>query len=181
MVLSDIEIIKAIESGEIKIIPFKRGMVGPCSVDLSLDSVFGIFKTSRKVDPENHSSVEESLEIVDTKGKPYIIKPGEFILARTRERVAISKSLAATLEGKSSVARLGLVVHAAGLVNPGTGLSKPVPLVLEIFCQNKSPVVLHPGMGIIQIIFHRLAEPASVGYDERPSSKFSGRRGLRLV
>ncbi len=181
MILSDTEIVKAIESGEIRIIPFKREMLGPCSVDLSLDSVFGIFKTSRTVDPENHRSVEENLEIINTEDKPYIIKPGEFILARTRERVAISKSLAATLEGKSSIARLGLVVHAAGLVNPGTGLSEPVPLVLEIFCQNRSPVVLHPGMGIIQIIFHRLGEPASIGYDERPSSRFSGRKGLRLI
>jgi len=95
-------------------------------------------------------------------------------LAKTNERIAISKDLAATLEGRSSVARKGIVVHAAGLVNPGSGLRDPVPLVLEVFCQNTSPVKLHPGMRIVQIIFHQLTSETTRGYDEREDSRFVG-------
>ena len=78
------------------------------------------------------------------------------------------------MEGRSSVARLGIVVHAAGLVNPGTGLNKPTRLTLEIYCQLNNPVQLIPGMGIIQILFHELTSSAKTGYDERSSSHYIG-------
>lgn len=173
VILSDREILEAVKRGEIIIEPFDLSNVGPCSVDLTLSDRFLVFTGNREIDPMNPSSIESSVKIVVTGGKPFVIKPKQFVLAMTRERIALSKSLAATLEGKSSVARLGLIVHAAGLVNPGTGLARPKPLVLEVFCENTAPVKLYPGMKIVQIIFHRLSRPAEVGYDERPTSHFA--------
>jgi len=177
LILSDVDILRAIERGEIKIIPFKRENLGPCSVDLTLGSKFRTFgRGLETVDPNAVVSTADNTVLIDTRGEPFIIRPGEFVLGITRERIAVSKGYAATLEGKSSIARLGLVVHAAGLVNPGTGMREPSQLVLEIFCQNSIPVKLYPGMKIVQIIFHKLTTPASVGYDEREGSKFVGQK-----
>ncbi|HIE23898.1 MAG TPA: dCTP deaminase [Candidatus Korarchaeota archaeon] len=181
MILSDRDILSAMERGEIKIVPFDRSMLGPCSVDLTLSSRFRLFKPGTIVDPESLDSVDRGAELIDTGGKPFLISPGQFVLGRTREKIAISKSLAAVLEGRSSIARLGVIVHAAGLVNPGSGLKKPVPMILEIFCENTSPVKLYPGMKIVQILFHRLTSPASVGYDERDSSLFVEQREPSLL
>jgi len=167
MILPDHEIIEAIERGEIRIIPFNPKNVGPCSVDLTLADEFVIFKQGSVIDPLNVESIKRGIVLAKTNNKPLLLKPGQFVLARTAEKVVLSKKYAATLEGRSSIARLGIVVHAAGLVNPGTGLREPKPLVLEIFCQNSSPVKLYPGMKIVQIIFHKLSSEASIGYDER--------------
>ncbi len=173
MMLSDREILSAVQEGRIKIIPFSRDNLGPCSVDLTLSSSFKIFRNEGLVDSKERES-SESVEVVETAGRPFTINPGQFALAKTNERIAISKDLAATLEGRSSVARKGIVVHAAGLVNPGSGLRDPIPLVLEVFCQNTSPVKLHPGMRIVQIIFHQLTSETTRGYDEREDSRFVG-------
>jgi len=175
LVMSDKEILRAIEKREILIEPFTaKEMLGPCSVDLHLLDEFRVFKMGRVVDPQGDFSNDQATELITTGGKPFIIAPGQFTLASTVEKIAISKSIAATLEGRSSIARLGVMVHAAGLVNPGTGLTKPSRLTLEVSCQNSSPIKLYPGMKIVQIIFHRLGEQASVGYDERKSSRFIG-------
>lgn len=173
--MSDKEILKAIEKHEILIEPFTaKEMLGPCSVDLHLLDEFRVFKMGRVVDPQGDFSNDQVTELITTGGKPFIIAPGQFTLASTVEKIAISKNIAATLEGRSSIARLGIMVHAAGLVNPGTGLVKPSRLTLEVSCQNSSSIKLYPGMKIVQIIFHRLGEPATVGYDERKSSRFVG-------
>ena len=96
------------------------------------------------------------------------------MLGRTEEKIGIPKNLAGILEGRSSIARMGIMVHAAGLLNPGAGMKEPMPIILEIFCQNSSPVKLYPGMGIAQLMFNKLSSPAAKGYDERETSKFSG-------
>ncbi len=176
MILSDVEILNAIKRGEIVIDPFNPENLGPCSVDLTLSDVFIVFnkKNSNAIlDPKDIESLRQNISIVKTNGKPFTIKPKQFILAYTHEKIAVSKNLAATLEGRSSIARLGIVVHAAGLVNPGTGMIKPKPIILEIFCQNIIPVKLYPGMRIVQILFHRLTSKASIGYDERSKSLFA--------
>jgi len=173
MILPDHEIIEAIKKGEIKIVPFNPKNVGPCSVDLTLADEFVVFKKGAVIDPLDVESIKKGAILAKTHNGPFLLKPGQFVLARTAEKIALSKRYAATLEGRSSIARLGIVVHAAGLVNPGTGLNEPKPLVLEIFCQNSSPVKLYPGMKIVQIIFHRLSSEASVGYDERKNSIFA--------
>lgn len=173
--MSNREILQAMERGEIVIEPFSaEEMLGPCSVDLHLLDEFRVFEVGRVIDPKEDYKSSQVTELINTNGEPFIIAPGQFILASTVERITLSKSIAATLEGKSSIARLGIIVHAAGLVNAGTGLMKPSRLTLEVSCQNNSPIKLYPGMKIVQIIFHRLGEPATVGYDERKSSRFVG-------
>jgi len=172
MMLSDAEILEAIRKGKIIIDPFREENVGPCSVDLTLSSKFTLFEEGQVIDSRLGETVKT--QTIDAKGGEIELKPGQFILAKTVEKIAVSKDIAATLEGRSSIARLGVFVHAAGLVNPGSGLIKPVPMVLEVFSQNSSPVKLYPGMKIVQIIFHKLSTPARQGYDERKASRFVG-------
>lgn len=167
-ILSKTDIFKAIENHEITFDPYSPDNVGPCSVDLHLSSKFSLFRTGVIVSPGTHNHTEA----IDTKGEPFFLSPGHFVLASTKEKISLSKKYAATLEGRSYVARMGVVVHAAGLVNPGTGTKYPTTLTLEI--HSSMPVYLHPGMGIVQIIFHELKSEASIGYDERKESKYIG-------
>lgn len=175
--LPDKTIIKYIDEGLININPLNRDSIGPCSIDLTLSSKFRVFRPGSVVDPRDQESIRTNTIYLDTHGGPFTLAPNQFVLASTVEKISMSNKFAAYLEGKSSIARLGVVVHAAGLVNPGTGKDSPATLVLEIFCMNNSPVLLHPGMQIIQIIFEELTSEASVGYDSRKSSKYIGQLG----
>ena len=174
MMLSDVDIEKCLEAGDIGIEPFNPNALGPCSVDLCLDQIFRVYNPGTPVDIRAKQDLDEDTKIVDTGGKPFLILPGQFVLAQTVEKVSLSSAYAALLEGKSSVARLGIIVHAAGLVNPGTGSEKPGKLTLEIYCENLSPVLLYPGMQIVQIMFVPLSSPAKRAYDKRPSSRYVG-------
>ena len=174
MMLSDVDIEKAIEKGAIHIEPYDANALGPCSIDLKLDSVFRLYNPGAPVDLMAGHDLGKDTKLVDTKGEPFMILPGQFILGQTVEHLSISHEYAALLEGRSSIARLGIIVHAAGLVNPGTGTEKPGRLTLEIFCENLSPVMLHPGMRIVQIMFIPLSSPARVGYDDRRGSRYVG-------
>ena len=173
-ILSDTEIMEAIEKGKIMIEPFLRQNVGPCSIDLTLASYFVVFNPGETVDPKNLETLRRVIQHVDTKDKPLVMNPGQFVLGSTNEHIRLSKDLSATLEGRSSIARTGIVVHAAGLVQAGTGLLKPSTLTLEIFNMSPAPVKLYPGERIVQIIFHRLGRDALEGYDEKPTSQFRG-------
>ena len=174
MILSNQDILAKIEEHEIIINPFDKNAVGPCSVDLTLGDCFLVFRQGYLFRPNDTEKIFKNSEVVHTEGEPFLLSPNQFVLAQTLEKISISKNFAATLEGKSSVARLGIVVHAAGLVNPGTGLKSPTTLTLEISQQANSPVELVPGMPIIQIIFHQLSSEATIGYDERTKSKYVG-------
>jgi len=174
MMLSDIDIEKAIQSGKIRIEPYNPENLGPCSVDLTLDSVFRVYHPGTAVDIRGTEPIDRDSRLVNTGDKPFMILPGQFILGQTRETLAISVHYAALLEGRSSVARLGIIVHTAGLVNPGTGIDKPGRLTLEMFCENLSPVLLYPGMRIVQIMFVPLSSPARTGYDRRKGSRYVG-------
>lgn len=174
MMLSDVDIEKAIERGAIVIEPFRIEALGPCSIDLTLDSVFRVYNPGTPIDIENRKALDKDTKLVDTEGKPFMILPGQFILGQTVEKIRINSEYAALLEGRSSVARLGIIVHAAGLVNPGTGTKKPGRLTLEIYCENLSPVLLRPGMSIVQIMFVSLSSPAKRGYDDRSESRYVG-------
>ncbi len=176
MMLSDSEILEAIANGEIDIQPFNKDALGPCSVDLTLDSVFLVYHPGEPIDVRLQDPSRNNTELVDTGGEPFVIRPHQFILGQTRETVAVSPRLAALLEGRSSIARFGIIVHAAGLVNPGTGAMRPGKLTLEIFCENESPVILYPGMRIVQIMFVRLGRTATITYDKRPESKYVGQQ-----
>ena len=176
MMLSDVDILNAMDNGEIAIDPFDKSALGPCSIDLTLDSIFRVYHPGGIVDIKGEAPPDKFTELVDTKGEPFTIKPRQFILGQTRETVMVSNGYAALLEGRSSIARLGIIVHAAGLVNPGTGIKRPSKLTLEIFCENTSPVVLYPGMRIVQIMFVKLSSTARTGYDLREKSRYVGQR-----
>ena len=173
-ILSDLEIIEAIEREEICIDPLNKRNIGPCSVDLTLSNKFVVFNPGETVDTKNPATLRRVIQHIDVQNQPLVLNPGQFVLGSTVERISLIKGIAATLEGRNSVARTGIIIHAAGLVQAGTGLEFPSTLTLEIFCLNSSPVKIYPGDRIIQIIFHRLGRAASEGYDEKPSSQFIG-------
>jgi len=179
MILPDHEIIKAIKEGHIGIDPFDEKNVGPCSVDLHLNNIFSVFKMGDIVNFKKNP--ETNVETVILDNEPFIIAPNQFVLVTTIEKIKIPKNIAATLEGLSSVARRGIMVEAAGLVNPGTGMKNSSTLTLEVFCQNSSPVALTPGMRIVQIIFHELKGESKTGYDERGKSKYVGQKNEILI
>ncbi len=181
MMLSDVDIEKAIENKEILIDPYDETSLGPCSIDLTLDCVFRVYDPGPPVDIKSQMDVSSGTRLLDTKGEPFMILPGQFILGQTRESIAISSKYAALLEGRSSVARLGIIVHAAGLVNPGTGSEKPGRLTLEIYCENLAPVLLYPGMRIVQIMFVPLSSPSKVGYDKRKASRYVGQQEPEMI
>ncbi|MFX0052782.1 MAG: dCTP deaminase [Candidatus Hodarchaeota archaeon] len=175
MILSHQDILAAIQAQEIYISPFDETAVGPCSVDLKLGNTFLVFHHGRLFRPNDRHSILKNTEIYRIeKNESFLLSPNQFVLASTLEKIAISKKYAATLEGKSSIARLGIVVQAAGLVNPGTGLKDPTTLTLEIAHQANSPVELVPGMPIIQILYHKLTSETEIGYDDREKSKYIG-------
>ena len=161
-VLSDGTIRRFVDEGRIRIEPWDEGMVQPASVDLRLGSSFRVFHNHRiqvidLADPP--TGLTERVE-VDTD-EPFVIHPGEFVLGRTEEHVAIPDDVVARIEGKSSLGRLGLIVHAtAGFVDPGfTGT-----LTLEITNFNSVPIVLRPGLPIAQLSFMTLDRAAERPY-----------------
>ncbi len=172
--LSDEDIRRAIEDGEITIDPRSDDAIGPCSIDLSLDSIFRIYHPGEPIDIHSDKPLDQGTRLVDTGKEPFMILPGQFILGQTIEKISLSPRYAGFLEGRSSIARLGIIVHAAGLVNPGTGMRSPGKLTLEIFCENLSPVLLYPGMRIVQIMFMPLSHQAKTGYDQRAGSRYVG-------
>ena len=161
-VLSDSTIRELIESGRIVIEPFDPGMVQPASVDIHLGNSFRVFHNHRiqSIDLGNPPrDLTEHVEISDDG--EFVIHPGEFVLGRTHERVEIPDDIVARIEGKSSIGRLGLVVHAtAGFVDPGFVGT----LTLEIANFNSVPIVLRPGLFICQLSFMALDRPAERPY-----------------
>ena len=161
-VLSDGTIRRLVGEGRIRIEPWDPRMVQPASVDLKLGPSFRVFHNHRiqvidLADPP--SGLTEHVEIDDDG--PFVIHPGEFVLGRTAEHVEIPDDVVARIEGKSSLGRLGLIVHAtAGIVDPGfTGT-----LTLEITNFNSVPIVLRPGLPIAQLSFMTLDRAAERPY-----------------
>ena len=161
-VLSDQTIRELIESGRIVIDPFDVSMVQPASVDIRLGNSFRVFHNHRiqSIDLGNPPrDLTEHVEIGDDG--EFVIHPGEFVLGRTQEWVEIPDDVVCRIEGKSSIGRLGLVVHAtAGFVDPGFKGT----LTLEIANFNSVPIVLRPGLFICQLSFMALDRPAERPY-----------------
>jgi dCTP deaminase len=161
-VLSDATIRELIESGRIKIEPFDPSMIQPASVDIRLGNSFRVFHNHRirsidLADPPR--DLTEHVEIEE--GGQFVIHPGEFVLGRTAELVEVPDDIVVRIEGKSSVGRLGLVVHAtAGFVDPGFRGT----LTLETTNFNSVPIVLRPGLPIAQLSFMALDRPAEKPY-----------------
>ena len=175
MVLSDRDIRAEIEAGRIVIDPFIPDAVQPSSVDLHLARRFRVFRNSRYPYIDVRADQPELTELIEIGGdEPFILHPGEFVLGSTFERVGLPNDLVARLEGKSSLGRLGLLIHStAGYVDPGWEGN----LTLELSNVANLPITLYDGMKIGQISFQRLSSPAEVSYgDARIGSKYRGQR-----
>ncbi|MDI6819982.1 MAG: dCTP deaminase [Candidatus Hodarchaeaceae archaeon] len=167
MILSGEQIREYIREGRILIEPFDDRLIGPSQVDLRLGCKFRVFRSTSLVDPYDRESIEKNTELVDTKGEPFVIQPGQLILGVTLERIAVPKDLVASIEGRSSIARMGVFIHiSSGHVNPGSGSKSPIPVTLEILNMNPAPVKLYPGMRICQLLFYAMDRAVSRGYDE---------------
>ena len=176
MILSDRDIRAHIESGRITIDPFDPASVQPSSVDLHVDSQFRVFANSRYPFIDVREEMPDLTELVEVKpDEPFILHPGEFVLGSTLERVAIPDDLVARLEGKSSLGRLGLLIHStAGYVDPGWDGY----LTLELSNVANLPITIYPEMKIGQISFMQMTEPATTPYGSSAiGSKYKGQKG----
>ena len=175
MILSDRDIRSALEAGRIVIEPFSPDAVQPSSVDLHLDRRFRVFRNSRYPFIDVRQDQPDLTELVAIEEEqPFILHPGEFVLGSTLERVSLPDDLVARLEGKSSLGRLGLLIHStAGYVDPGWDGN----LTLELSNVANLPITLYYGMKIGQISFQQMSSPVDVAYgDERIGSKYRGQR-----
>ena len=165
-VLSDGTIRRLAEEGRIVIEPWDPGLVQPASVDLRLGDSFRVFHNHRAAAIDlREPPTNLTEEVVVAGDEPFVIHPGEFVLGRTLERVELPDDIVARIEGKSSIGRLGLIVHAtAGFVDPGFKGT----LTLEITNFNSVPIVLRTGLPIAQLSMMALDAPAErpYGHDE---------------
>lgn len=173
MLLSDRGLRAAVAAGELAIEPFDPSRIQPCSIDLTLDHRFRVFRNHRRafIDPKvDMRDMTELVEIGDEQ--PFMLHPDEFVLAATAEVVTLGDAVAARVEGKSSLGRLGLLVHAtAGFID--AGFSGQV--TLELANLTPLPIALYPGMPIGQLCVFQMDQPT-----ERPYSltgKYHGQTG----
>jgi dCTP deaminase len=173
MVLSDKDIKLAIKAGRIKITPEVDLAVqlGSCSLDLRLGNAFRIFESGVHgiIDPQKNVSHEFTKEIIVEEGKAFIMQPGDFVLGTTMEKLELPDDLLGQLEGRSSIGRLGIIIHStAASIDPGMRGH----ITLELANMGKLPVALYPGMRICSISFAQLSSPAEVPYHKKKSAKY---------
>jgi dCTP deaminase len=176
MILSDRDIRAALKAGEIGIEPFDDTDVQPSSVDLHVDRFFRTFHNARHPYIDVKRPMDDLTELVEVEeDEAFILHPGEFVLGSTREYVRLPDDLVARLEGKSSLGRLGLLIHStAGYVDPGF----EGHLTLELSNVANLPITIYPGMKIGQISFFRLSSAAERPYGSGGiGSKYQGQRG----
>ena len=174
MVLSDGDIKKALKAKKIVIIPAPdlKKQLGSCSIDLRLGNVFRVFDHSRNayIDPSKKDySNEITKEVKVKKGESFMMQPGDFVLAVTLENVKIANDLMGRLEGRSSLGRLGIVVHStASVFDPGWNGK----CVLELGNLGRMAVKLTPGMRICAMTFEQLTSPSEVPYTKKKLAKY---------
>ena len=176
MLFSDRDIRAGIASGRIRLTPYDDALVQPASVDVRIDRYFRLFDNHRypSIDPaEEQPELTHLIEVEHTH--PFILHPGEFVLASTYERVELTADVAARLEGKSSLGRLGLLTHStAGFIDPGF----EGHVTLELSNVATLPIKLWPGMKIGQLCFFALSSPAEHPYGTPGAhSRYYGQRG----
>lgn len=176
MLLSDRDIKAEIASGRVVLEPYDEGMVQPSSIDVRIDRYFRVFENHRypHIDPaEEQPDLTRIVEPLPNE--PFILHPGEFALASTYEVVTLPDDVAARLEGKSSLGRLGLLTHStAGFIDPGFSGH----VTLELSNVATLPIKLWPGMKIGQLCFIRLSSPAEHPYGSSLyGSRYQGQRG----
>ncbi len=176
MLLSDRDIRAEIDNQRIVLEPWDESMVQPSSVDVRLDRLFRLFDNHKypHIDPAQDQPDLTRLVEVEAD-EPFVLHPGEFVLGATYEVVTLPDDIAARLEGKSSLGRLGLLTHStAGFIDPGFSGH----VTLELSNVATLPITLWPGMKIGQLCFFRLSSPAEHPYgSERYGSRYQGQRG----
>jgi dCTP deaminase len=173
VVLSDKTIRAEIEAERIVIDPFDASLVQPSSVDVRVDNRFRVFQNSRYPYIDVRQPMEDLTELVEVEGdEPFILHPGEFVLGQTLERVTLPNDLVARLEGKSSLGRLGLLIHStAGFVDSGFSGN----LTLELSNVANLPITIYHRMPIGQLSFMRMDAPVERPYgSEETGSKYQG-------
>jgi dCTP deaminase len=176
VILSDRTIREELEKGRIVIDPLGEGCIQPSSVDLHIDRYFRVFRNHTMGHIDVKEDLEELTELVEINEEAaFMLHPGEFVLGSTQERVALPDDLVARLEGKSSLGRLGLLIHStAGFVDAGWDGH----LTLELSNVANLPITLYPGMKIGQISFLQMTTPADQPYGTgNLGSKYRGQRG----
>ena len=176
VLLSDRDIKAEIDGGRVRLEPYDQAMVQPSSIDVRLDKYFRLFDNHKYpfIDPaEDQPDLTRLIEVA--RGESFILHPGEFVLGSSFEIVTLPDHLAARLEGKSSLGRLGLVTHStAGFVDPGFSGH----VTLELSNAATLPIKLWPGMKVGQLCFFRLSSPAENPYGSaKYGSRYQGQRG----
>jgi dCTP deaminase len=171
VVLSDRTIRAEIDSGRIVIDPFDPDLIQPSSIDVRVDRRFRVFHNARYPYIDVRQPMDDLTEAVTVPGdRPFILHPGEFVLGQTLERVTLPNDLVARLEGKSSLGRLGLLIHStAGFVDSGFSGN----LTLELSNVANLPITIYHGMPIGQISFMRMDGPVENPYGSR-GNKYQG-------
>jgi dCTP deaminase len=175
MILSDRDIRAAIETEKIGISSEDGNhgkVIGPSSYDIRLGRHFKVYKHAHLavLDPSKADSFKDITETIEIKdGEPFIVQPGEFVLGVTMERIKLPDDIVARVEGRSSLGRLGIIIHStAGFIDPGFEGT----ITLEITNINRMPVALYPGMRVGQIAFETMTSPAEVPYNKKSCSKY---------
>jgi dCTP deaminase len=176
MLLSDRDIVAAVDTGRLVLDPWDAELVQPSSVDVRLDRFFRVFNNSQYTHIDPSQQQDDLTALVEPKGDdPFVLHPGEFVLGTTLEVVTLPDDLAARLDGKSSLGRLGLLTHStAGFIDPGfTG-----HITLELSNVANLPITLWPGMKIGQLCLYKLSSPAQHPYGSSATgSRYQGQRG----
>ena len=176
MLLSDRDIRKELAGGRVVLDPLDDAMVQPSSVDVRLDRFFRLFDNHKYAVIDPAQDQPDLTRLVEVEGDgPFVLHPGEFVLGSTFETVTLPDDVAARLEGKSSLGRLGLLTHStAGFVDPGFSGH----VTLELANVATLPIKLYPGMKIGQFCFFRLSSPSEHPYgSEKYGSRYQGQRG----
>jgi dCTP deaminase len=176
MVLSDRSIRRLLDEGRIGIDPYAEELLQPSSVDVRVDKLFRVFRNSRYPFIDVKQEMEELTELVEIDPEEaFILHPGEFVLGSTLERITLPDDLVARLEGKSSLGRLGLLIHStAGFIDPGWDGH----VTLELSNVANLPITIYYGMKIGQLSFVQLSEPAEHPYGTGSlGSKYQGQAG----
>lgn len=176
VLLSDRDISAELDSGRVLLDPYDPAMVQPSSVDVRLDRYFRLFDNHKYPVIDPAAEQPDLTRLVEVEGdEPFVLHPGEFVLGSTYEQVTLPDDIAARLEGKSSLGRLGLLTHStAGFIDPGFSGH----VTLELSNVATLPITLWPGMKIGQLCFFRLSSPALRPYGQGAAgSRYQGQRG----
>lgn len=178
MILPDHEIRKRLKKKSIVVEPLDdpEMQIQPAGIDLRLGNEFRIFKVTSIPYIDVKRKVEDYTEVVQKKDdEHFILHPHEFVLANIKEYIKMPADLVGAVDGRSSLGRLGIVVHATSAsINPGW----EGRLVLEMTNIGKMPVALYPGMRIAKLAFHKLSSPAERPYGKREGAKYQKQDGI---